>query len=129
MNEPPIVTPPRCPKCDSDRVEFKEVGSPRGKKALCFYIFAVCYLVATLVAMSVEFKLFPADSPDWLKAMVQYLGDSGLGRFILLSAVGLVVFAYVCLEGHVDALSGVAKLLSSPERRCRLCGYSWPASE
>ena len=124
-----MTTPPRCPKCDSDRVDFKEVGSPRGKKALFFYTFSICYVAATLVAMSVEFNLFPAESPGWLKSAVQYLADSGLGRFILFGAVGMVVIAYLCLEGGLDALSGLAKLLGSPERRCRLCGHSWPANE
>ena len=127
MNEPPPIMPPGCPKCDSERIEFEPIGPPRGKKALGFYTFAVCYVTATVVAMAVELRLFPTASPDWLKAIVQWVAESGLGRMVLLSAVGLVVFAYVCLEGQVDALSGVMKLLSSPERRCRRCGHRWPA--
>lgn len=126
MDTPATTESPHCPKCGSDHVDTSNFGALCGWKAVLFFVFAGCFLVATIVAVAVEMNAFPAESPDWLRAMAQSLADSGLGRFILLCGVGLVVVAYVCLEGHADVLSGVAKLLGSPEHRCRACGHRWP---
>ena len=126
MDAPATTESPRCPKCGSDQIDTDKFGALCGWKAVLFFAFAVCFVAATIVALAVEMSALPAESPDWLRAVANYLADSGLGRFILLSGVGLVVFAYVCLEGNADVLSGVAKLLGSPEHRCRLCGHRWP---
>lgn len=127
METPAPTDLPRCPKCDSNRVDLVKFGSPRGWKAVCFVVFAVCYLTATLIAMVVEMRMLPSESPDWLTSVSHYLADTGLGRLVLLGAVGLVIFAYLCLEGNVDALGGLQRILGSSEQHCRLCGYRWQA--
>ncbi len=125
MDAPATTESPRCPKCGSGQVVTDKFGALRGGKAVLFFAIAVCFLAATIIALAVEMNALP-ELPDWLKAVAHYLADFGLGRFILLSGVGLVLFAYVCSEGNVDVLSGVAKLLGSPEHRCRPCGHRWP---